>query len=381
MPLMKPIPNLLIVNLIVMRFLSLALLTTLSAICLNAYAQPKHYHTEIEANGLEGINAYEQVKTIASIEGVQIAGGSSGIIVTEDNFPQAYSNLRFDAIIKQAGGINKFLEMPTASSDPSKQFVVRMNRDTYYATSIFDMTDGIYLAIPETGQYVSIQVVDENHETQPMIYGPGRHKLTAKTTHAFVIVRSLDDEARRNLVAETNSSKQFVVKNWDNNSFAKVAESGGKIFSNAYDQSKAYSNKESGQTSYMNFVGAAGGWGGAMVQDNIYQTSKYMSSDGCYEMTFADPQSRDFWSATVYNGDGYLFNDVANISSNMSPVKNINGTYTVRYGCDGQPNNIPIREGNNTGKFNVVMRHYGPSKMVANNENGYNPTENIKKIN
>lgn len=381
MPLVKPIPNLLIENLIVMRFLSLALLTPLSAICLNAYAQPIHYHTEIEANGLEGINAYEQGKTLASIEGVQIADGSSGIIVTEDNFPQAYSNLRFDAIIKQAGGINKFLEMPTASIDPSRQFVVRMNRDTYYATSIFDMTDGIHLTIPETDKYVSIQVVDENHETQPMIYGPGRHKLTAKTTHAFVIVRSLDDEARRNLVAETNSSKQFVVKNWDKNSFAKVAESGNKIFSNGYDQSKAYSNRESGQTSYMNFVGAAGGWGGAMVQDNIYQTSKYMSSDGCYEMTFADPQSRDFWSATVYNGDGYLFNDVANISSNMSPVKNIDGTYTVRYGCDGQPNNIPIREGNNTGKFNVVMRHYGPSKMVANNENGYNPTENIKKIN
>ena len=36
---------------------------------------------------------------------------------------------------------------------------------------------------------------------------------------------------------------------------------------------------------------------------------------------------------------------------------------------------------NKTGKFNVVMRHYGPSKMVADNEDGYDPTENIKKIN
>ena len=364
-----------------MRFLSLALLTPLSALCLNAFAQPSHFHAGIEGKGLDEFKAHGQSKTIASIEGIQIADGSSGIIVTEDNFPQAYSNLRFDAIIKQAGGINKFLEMPMASSDPSKQFVVRMNRDTYYATSIFDMTGGIYLTIPETDQYVSIQVVDENHETQPMIYGPGRHKLTAKTNHAFVIVRSLDDQARRNLVAEANSSKPFVVKKWDQDSFNKVAEAGNKIFSNGYDQSKAYSNKESGQTPYMNFVGAAGGWGGAMVQDNIYQTSKYMSSDGCYEMTFVDPQARDFWSATVYNGDGYLFNRVANISSEMAPEKNTNGTYTVRYGCDGQPNNIPIREGNKTGKFNVVMRHYGPSKMVSNNEDGYNPTTDIKKVN
>ena len=364
-----------------MRLLSLALLAPLSTVCVGASAQSNDYHAAFELKSLNAPKAYAQSKPITSIEGRQIAEGSSGITVTEDNFPQAYSNLRFDAIIKQAGGINKFLEMPTASSDPSKQFVVRMNRDTYYATSIFDMTDGIYLTIPETDKYVSIQVVDENHETQPMIYGPGTHKLTAKTTHAFVIVRSLDDKARRNLVAETNSSKPFFVKNWDDNSFKKVAESGNKIFSNGYDQSKAYSNKESGQTSYMNFVGAAGGWGGAMVQDNIYQTSQYMSSDGCYEMTFANPQARDFWSTTVYNGDGYLFNDVANISSNMAPEKNIDGTYTVRYGCDGQPNNIPIREGNKTGKFNVVMRHYGPSKMVTNNEDGYNPTENIKKVN
>ena len=135
-----------------MRFLSLALLTPLSALCLNAFAQPSHFHAGIEGKGLDEFKAHEQGKTIASIEGIQIADGSSGIIVTEDNFPQAYSNLRFDAIIKQAGGINKFLEMPMASSDPSKQFVVRMNRDTYYATSIFDMTGGIYLTIPETDQ-------------------------------------------------------------------------------------------------------------------------------------------------------------------------------------------------------------------------------------
>ena len=29
---------------------------------------------------------------------------SSPIVVTEDNFPQAYKNMRFDAIIKKAGG-------------------------------------------------------------------------------------------------------------------------------------------------------------------------------------------------------------------------------------------------------------------------------------
>ena len=58
-------------------------------------------------------------------------------------------------------------------------------------------------------------------------------------------------------------------------SFKKVDAAGNVDFTDGYDQSKAFSNKESGQTDYMNYVGAAGGWSGAMVQDNIYQTSKY----------------------------------------------------------------------------------------------------------
>jgi hypothetical protein len=322
-----------------------------------------------------------QAQVVDASEGSVVTDNASTIIVTEDNFPQAYTNLRFDAIINQAGGLNTFREMSTAPSDPAKQFVVRMNRDTHYSTAVFDMTDGVYLTIPETDKYISVQVVDENHETQPMIYGPGRHKLTAKTKYAFIAVRSLDDQARRNLKAEANSSDPFAVKEWDNESFDKVAASGNTVFTTGYDQSKAFSNTESGQTPYWNYVGAAGGWGGAMVVDNIYQTSQYMSSDGCYEMTFADPEARDFWSATVYNGDGYMFNDVANISSEMDPVKNSDGTYTLRFGCDGLANNIPIREGNKTGKFNILVRHYGPSKMVSENEEGYNPTKNIKKVN
>ncbi len=302
-------------------------------------------------------------------------------IVTQENFPQAFTNMRLEAIVKKAGGVNKFFEMPTPGSDPAKQFVVRMNRDTFYSTSVIDMSSGdVHVTVPETDQYVSIQIVDENHETQPMIYGSGRHKITAKTTHAFVIVRALEDAARRNLVIEAGSAKPFEVKEWDMESFNVIDKAGNLDFSDGYDQSKAFSNKESGQTAYMNYVGAAGGWGGAMVEDNIYQTSPYFDADGKYEMTFVDPKAKFFWSATVYNGDGRMFNDKANISSEMKPVKNADGTITVRFGCEGEPNNIPIVEGNTTGKFNVLIRHYGPSEQVSKDEAGYNATKFIKPV-
>jgi hypothetical protein len=213
-----------------------------------------------------------------------------------------------------------------------------------------------------------------------MIYGPGKHKITAKTDHAFVIVRALEGDIRSNLVIEAASAKPFKVQEWDMESFHAVDKAGNLDFSDGYDQAKAFSNKESGQTDYMNYVGAAGGWGGAMVQDNIYQTSQYFADDACYETTFADPKTKYFWSATVYNGDGRMFNDKANVSSEMDPVKNADGTYTLRFGCEGQPNNIPVTEGNKTGKFNVLMRHYGPSEQVSNGDDGYDATKLIHKV-
>ena len=311
----------------------------------------------------------------------KVTAETSGTIVTQANFPKAYTNMRLAAVLKKTGGVNKFFSMPVPSSIPEEQFVVRMNRDTPYSVSVIDMTsDNIIVTVPKTDKYVTVQVVDENHETQLMIYGPGKHKITAKTDFAFVIVRALEGDIRKDLIIEAGSAKPFVVKEWDMKSFQEIDKAGNIDFSDGYDQSKAFGNVESGQTPYMNYVGAAGGWGGAMVEDNIYQTSQYMDADACYEMTFVDPKAKYFWSATVYNGDGRMFNDIANISSEMKPVKNADGTYTLRFGCDGEPNNIPIIEGNTTGKFNILMRHYGPSEQVSNGDEGYDPTKLIKKV-
>ena len=44
---------------------------------------------------------------------------ATATIVTQDNFPQAYTNMRFGAILKKSGGVNKFFKMPVPSSVPS----------------------------------------------------------------------------------------------------------------------------------------------------------------------------------------------------------------------------------------------------------------------
>ena len=75
--------------------------------------------------------------------------------------------------MKKAGGVNKFFEMPVPPSEPEKQFVVRMNRDTFYSVAVIDMSsNNVYITIPtESDRYVPTQIVDQNHETQPMVYG------------------------------------------------------------------------------------------------------------------------------------------------------------------------------------------------------------------
>jgi hypothetical protein len=100
-----------------------------------------------------------------------------------------------------------------------------------------------------------------------------------------------------------------------------------------------------------------------------------MPAEGCYQSTFEDPKDHAFWSFTVYNKQGFMFDDVANVNSILA-TPNADGTYTVSLGCgEGAPNRIPIS--NDSGVFNVTIRHYRPSDRVIE---GYRLAPTIKKV-
>ncbi len=67
-------------------------------------------------------------------------------------------------------------------------------------------------------------------------------------------------------------------------------------------------------------------------------------------------------SDTVYNKDGFLF--AKNNVNSYRAEKNDDGTYTVRFNCEGEANNIDTKTGNDTGSWNAILRAYRPSKLV-----------------
>lgn len=306
----------------------------------------------------------------------------NGTTVTADNYPTLETSRQL-VKIQDNVGVNKFQhkrELVPTDNQP----VVRMNRDTYYSMAVVDVSKGAFVTLPEIpkGKYMSLEVVTEDHRVQAMKYGAGTYNLTTHSgDHVYALVR-LDStftkaEAKKfqdQMSIAAKSSTLFDTEKVDKESFHKVENSlkakmpgilksqGAEATYGMFTDPKDSSNELFTKEKYA--VGAAIGWGGAQLVDNVYEVSGNFPADKCHQVTFEDPKNKAFWSITVYNKLGFMFNDLANLSSNTAKV-NDDGTYTVSFGCGNTAlNNIPTMEGNDTGMFNLAIRHYIPSDKV-----------------
>ena len=303
-----------------------------------------------------------------------------GVVVTEDNYATVESSRQ---IIKNQdlAGVNKLLHKRQLTPTDN-QPVVRMNRDTYYSLAVIDVSKGAYITMPKLpkGKYMSIQGVTEDHRIQAMQYGSGKFNLSTHTgTHIYLVVRLdstfTEEEAKfyqDQMVISANSNMKFTAEQVNKVSFYNT-ENGLKA------QMPAIFKKEGAEALYGMFtdptdsskelftkkkyaVGAAIGWGGAQLIDNVYEVSGNYPMDKCHQATFEDPENKAFWSITVYNKKGFMFNDVAHVNSN-SAKQNKDGTYTVSFGC-GENTINNIKTNNETGVFNLGIRHYMPTEKV-----------------
>jgi hypothetical protein len=308
----------------------------------------------------------------------------NGRIVTPQSYPTDETSRQ---ILKSQSlvGLNKFLHKRQLTATDN-QPVVRMNRDTYYSMAVVDVSQGAKITMPNIpeGKYMSVQGVTEDHRIQAMKYGPGTFDLSTHTgKHLYLIIRldatfteSEAKEIQDRMRIESNSNEEFRTVSVNQKSFTEVEdalkaklpaiakEDGINIMRGMFTDPRDESGSEFSSEKYQ--VGAAVGWGGAQMNDNIYEASGNFSTDGSYQLTFEDPKNKAFWSITVYDAKGFMFNDLANFSSNTAKA-NDDGTYTISFGCgEDEPNNLEIA--NSTNQFNIIVRHYQPSKRVIEDD-------------
>ena len=299
---------------------------------------------------------------------------SQAVIVTRENYPLVETHRQMAITQKNAGGVNKF-DHKRAVPSVEDQPVIRMNRDTLYSMAIVDTTKGATVTLPEAnGRYISLMYLDENHRVYDMVYTAGPHEIPSHSDHMYALVRTgvragdaadlaeihkLQDQIK----LEAGSSTPFEPISFDKESYEKTHHGILKSFA---DLGAGDTEKMFGTEDYVDpelyLIGTAIGWGGATWKDNIYQFSPGFTNFEGHSTTFADPKNTGgFWSITVYDKGGFMFDKVANVNSETA-VKNPDGTFTVNFGRDGEVNNIPIK--NDSGGWGAAMRQYTPSQAV-----------------
>lgn len=321
--------------------------------------------------------------------------------INRDNYVQAETSKYFTVTeAKSTAGVNSwrhFRNPPLTEEQP----IVRMNRDTIYSTAVVDTEKGATITLPDFGdRFVMVQFTDENHQTQDLIYTQGNatFKVPQTTKYSFVMVRAylpnINDYAE---IARLNRLQDQLVINAASNDdyptfggyqLAELAEKLEPIKKGLLNDIAKQKVKDSefmfGVNSYTTaekrLQGAAYGWGGATFKDNIYQYSANFSSTECHSTTFEDPNNKGFWSFTVYNEDGFMFNDDASANNGVAKP-NKDGTYTIYFGCDEEKygaNNIPLDGLKKGQEWNVLVRHYAPSKKVTVEK--IDPSKTIKPM-
>lgn len=255
---------------------------------------------------------------------------------------------------------------------------VQMNDDTLYGVAIVKTVDGkASFSIPETKNYMAVQVVTERGHGQHYVVEDGQYNLPVESEFALLIYRSGTengiDAAKVALdkvdSTDFNFAVDYQVQPYD---YAEV-EAWVKKFTqevNSMDKFTYTFPRTSDKVTDLhqwNLENAAG-WGGASPEANVgnkYSNSPQMDASVCYSTTFEDPENTFFTSITAYDKDKYLMEGVRNINSH-SWDKNEDGTITISFNCgDSASNNIDT----NGTDFTFTTRHYGVNpKIMASNE-------------
>ena len=300
----------------------------------------------------------------------------SSVVINVDNFNKAQSDLSFEGILKQSGGINKLHHNRTPTAI-DKQNIIRMNRDTLYSLAVVDISKGATVTLPDTGKrYQSLMIINNDGYVNKTFYGAGPHKLTMAefdTSYIVVVIRTLanpEDSAdlavahklQDQIKIDAASSQAFVIPHYDMASYKATLEPILALARGLKRYTHTFGSKADVKP-YNFLIGSASAWGGLPDADAQYYNIEPNLPVGKYELTVKDVPVKGFWSISLYNAKGYFQQNKLHAYNlnNLIAKPNSDGSYTIRFGgCTASTENcLPIMDG-----WNYAVRMYQPSQAI-----------------
>ncbi|MET0350674.1 MAG: DUF1254 domain-containing protein [Rhizobacter sp.] len=303
---------------------------------------------------------------------------AQGVPVTVDTFIRAESDLYFTGLVKQ-GGLGKLLHR-RQPADIDHQTVIRLNRDTFYTSGVFDLDAGpVTITLPDAGQrFMSLQVINEDHYTPNVHYGGGTYTLNKDnvgTRYVVAAIRTLVDPSSPDDIQAVHrlqdamrvsqaSVGTFEVPAWDPASQKKVRDALIILSTTLPDFKQAFGTKADVDP-VRRLVGSAAAWGGNPDKDATYLNVTPARNDGTtvYRLVAKDVPVDGFWSVSVYDAKGYYQKNAQNAYTlnNLTARKAADQSVAIQFGgCDGKVDNcLPITPG-----WNYTVRLYRPRAEI-----------------
>jgi hypothetical protein len=294
------------------------------------------------------------------------------------NFARAETDLYFGNLIKDAGALARFhhIRLPTPLD---QQSVIRMQRDTLYSAAVFDLDAGpVTITMPPTsGRFMSLLVVDQDHYAPQVHYAPGSVTLTRQTVgtryvatlvRTFVNATSDADIKAANALQDAIRVAQpgqgrFEIPAWDPATQDRTRELLVALAALGGADNRRFGRKE--DVNPINWLlSTASGWGGNPPEAAIYLSFNPTASESAktYTLRLKDVPVDGFWSVTVYDDRGYMFDEACSVN-NVTAKREADGSVVVQLGGDrtAAANFLATRPG-----WNYTLRLYRPRAEIIN---------------
>lgn len=295
-------------------------------------------------------------------------------------FARAESDLYLSNLAKRNGGLNVLLHdrEPTPIDE---QTIVRMNRDTFYSTSLHDLAAGpVTVTMPENpdGRFQSLQVISQDHYTPFVIYD-GTLELTQHTVgtrYVLLAFRTFVDPSDPQDIAAAHALQDGIrvaqadngvleLPEWDPASRARARGALAELQSLGGTADKVRMGRPNEVDPMAHLMATATGWGLNPREAAIYFTGYPEPNDAqtVQQLVLGDVPQDGFWSISVYDANGYFAPNELGVYSvnNATAIAGDDGTTTIQFGgCDSAVVNcIPITDG-----WNYSFRVYRPKPEV-----------------